>query len=226
MLIFNIVIITVFLTFVVILLLLIKRKNAYIHETEEYYKSQLYNQKKNSSNEINKIKLSLKNEEEKSNQLQKKLDGINCIKCHAPSNGKHFCFSCYSKYKDKSFDLRIKNCKDTKIIDEWGNKTEPCEDGRYVRSRAEQCIANYFYNNKIRYAYEKPIHFNGKVLKPDFYLPDYELYIEYNELKDEEYVRKKEFAMNIYNQLNKRVIIMTKEDRENIYEYFCKLLKL
>lgn len=163
-------------------------------------------------------------EKEKCAQLQKKIDSTKCLICGDPSKGKAFCFSCYSKYKNQSVDIRVKNCKDGKIIDLWGNKTEPCEDGRKVRSRAEQCIANYFYNNKIRYAYERPLSFQGKTLHPDFYLPDYDIYIEYNELQDEEYQKKKVFAMQIYKQMNVKIIVMTKEDRENIYEYFSKLL--
>ena len=163
-------------------------------------------------------------EKEKCAQLQKKIDSTKCLICGDPSKGKAFCFSCYSKYKNQSVDIRVKNCKDGKIIDLWGNKTEPCEDGRTVRSRAEQCIANYFYNNKIRYAYERPLSYQGKTLHPDFYLPDYDMYIEYNELQDEEYQKKKAFAMQIYKQMNVRIVVMTKEDRENIYEYFSKLL--
>ena len=220
LLIFSTLIIGILFVVIVVLLLLIRRKNKYIYENDRFHKSQTnqYNKK------IKKIEVELEEEKQKSNHLQNKLNSINCIVCGEKSNGKQFCFSCYSKYKKRTFDLRIENLKGSNIVDEWGNKTEICEDGRRVRSRAEQCIANFFYNNKIRYAYEKPINFKGNILRPDFYLPDYDLYIEYNEIKDEEYTKKKDFAMQIYKQLNKRVIIMTKEDRENIYEYFCKLL--
>ena len=177
------------------------------------------------ANEKEELQARFDLEKEKGAQLQKKIDSLTCLLCGKPSKGKHFCYSCYVKFKNQCVDLRLKKCAETEIIDFWGNKTEPCEDGRKVRSRAEQCIANYFFNNKIRYVYEKPLNFQGKILHPDFYLPDYNLYIEYNELKDEEYTRKKAFAMKLYEQMNVKIIVMTKEDRENLYEYFCKLLQ-
>ncbi len=197
---------------IISLIILIIYKIHSIKNDYENYISQL--EEKNASNQ------------EEIDKLQFKIQNTKCILCNELSNGKHFCYSCYSKYKNRTFDLRIKNLKGLKIVDDYGNKTEVCEDGRYVRSRAEQCIANYFYNNKIRYAYEKPIFYNGKILKPDFFLPDYDIYIEYNELKDEQYLKKKEFALQIYKKMGINIVVMTQEDRENIYEYFCKLLQI
>lgn len=54
----------------------------------------------------------------------------------------------------------------------------------YVKSRCECDIANYLYRNRIRYTYEKPYKFstaNEKYsgYKPDFYLEDYDIYIEF-----------------------------------------------
>lgn len=54
----------------------------------------------------------------------------------------------------------------------------------YVKSRCECEIANFLYRNRIRYTYEKPYKFrtaNEKYsgYKPDFYLEDYDIYIEF-----------------------------------------------
>ena len=84
---------------------------------------------------------------------------LSCIICGEPSNGKHFCLSCYRKYKDKSVDIRVTNCREIKILDEYGNLTIECDDGRRVRSRAEALIINFFYNNKIRSVYEKTVYY-------------------------------------------------------------------
>lgn len=46
---------------------------------------------------------------------------LTCIICGEPSNGKHFCRSCYAKYKDRSVDIRITHCTETEILDEYGN---------------------------------------------------------------------------------------------------------
>ena len=50
-----------------------------------------------------------------------------------------------------------------------------------VRSRSEKVIADWFYMNGVRYVYEHPaFDRRGSVIsRPDFYLPDYALYVEY-----------------------------------------------
>lgn len=231
MLIANIIIITVLVLAFGFLIWKIRDQDNSFYSMKSEYGNKLYRMQKRideankrCDQETEKLRVCFNQEKEKCTQLQKKIDSTKCLLCKAPSKGKSFCFSCYSKFKNQSIDIRVKNCTDGEIIDLWGNKTEPCEDGRKVRSRAEQCIANYFFNNRIRYAYERPLSYQGKTLHPDFYLPDYDMYIEYNELQDEEYQKKKAFAMQIYQQMNVKIVVMTKEDRENIYEYFSKLL--
>ena len=53
--------------------------------------------------------------------------------------------------------------------------------GELVRSYSEKVIADWFYRNGIRYAYEHPaFDRRGSVIsRPDFYLPDYAVYVEY-----------------------------------------------
>ena len=156
---------------------------------------------------------------------------LTCIICGEPSNGKHFCLDCYHKYKNRSVDIRITNCSTTKIMDEYGNLTIKCDDGRRVRSRAEALIYNWLFNKKIRAIYEETLFYENekgesKTLHPDFYLPDYELYIEYNELTNKPYLSQKEYAMKIYASLNKKVIIMTDEDLNDISGCLKPILKI
>lgn len=149
---------------------------------------------------------------------------ILCIICGKPSNGKHFCFECWNKYHEKSVDIRITNCKDTQILDEYGNKKIKCADGVYVRSRAESMISDWFFNKKIRIIYEPDFFYkeNGetKVLHPDFFLPDYNVYVEYCELTNKPYLKKREYTLNVYRQNNKNVIIMSDKDIENRDKFF------
>lgn len=153
-----------------------------------------------------------------------------CLICGAESNGKHFCYDCWNKYKNKSIDIRITNCKEVEILDQYGNLTIECDDGRRVRSRAEALISNFFYNNKIRSVYEKTIYYeeNGenKTLHPDFYLPDYDLYIEYNEIKKKNYLKSKEYTMKIYKKLGYNVIIMDDKDLNSIAGCLKPILKI
>lgn len=143
---------------------------------------------------------------------------LTCIICGENSNGLHFCKKCYAKYKDRSVDIRITNCSETEILDEYGNKQYKCDDGRKVRSRAEAIICSWLYNNKIRVKYEEPVYYidektgETKELHPDFYLPDYELYIEYNELTNPKYLKSKEYTQKIYDKIGLKVIIMNDKD--------------
>lgn len=142
---------------------------------------------------------------------------LKCIICGQPSSGLHFCRNCYAKYKDRSVDIRITNCTETEILDEYGNLQYKCDDGRKVRSRAEVIISNFFFKEKVRAVYEETIYYDGdKTLHPDFFLPDYDLYIEYNELTNKPYLKSKEYAQKIYKQLGKSVLIITDNDLRDI----------
>ena len=76
-----------------------------------------------------------------------------------------------------------------------------CKNGCYVRSKAERTIVNFFIDNGIRYEYERKYNaMNGKTYYPDFYLPDYNLFIEYFGMSDFEYLQKVEEKKHIYSQ--------------------------
>ena len=53
-------------------------------------------------------------------------------------------------------------------------------------------------------------------MHPDFYLPDYEIYIEYCELTNKPYLKKKEYTQKIYEKLGFKVIIMDDKDLNSI----------
>ena len=101
------------------------------------------------------------------NRTTKQSENINsneltCIICGEPSNGKHFCKACYAKYKDRSVDIRITHCKDTEILDEYGNLQYKCDDGRKVRSRAEVIISNFLFKERISvyFSFFPSLHLN------------------------------------------------------------------
>lgn len=155
---------------------------------------------------------------------------LTCLICGEDSNGYHFCRSCYAKYKDRAVDIRITHCLDTEILDEYGSLTIKCDDGRKVRSRAEAMISNWLYKEKIRSVYEKTIYYTeneeNKTLHPDFYLPDNDLYIEYNELTNKPYLKSKECTKKIYESLGLKVFIMTEKDLQDIEACLKPLLGL
>lgn len=161
-------------------------------------------------------------------RIDEKKEELTCIVCGKPSNGKHFCISCWNKYHERSIDLRITNCKVSQVLDEYGNKKIKCADGVYVRSRAESMISDWLFNKKIRVVYEPDFFYkeNGetKTLHPDFYLPDYEVYIEYCELTNKPYLQKRDYTLKVYQENNKKVIIMSDRDIENRDKFFFEYL--
>ncbi|MDC6406284.1 MULTISPECIES: UvrD-helicase domain-containing protein [Maribacter] len=51
--------------------------------------------------------------------------------------------------------------------------------GEKVKSVEELTIANFLYLNGIEYDYEKPYPFGNTMYRPDFYLKDYDIYLEH-----------------------------------------------
>ena len=150
---------------------------------------------------------------------------LTCIICGEQSNGKHFCLNCYKEFKDHSVDIRITNCRDTEIIDKYGNRKIKTKDGRFVRSLSEKIILDYFFDHFIRVVYEKTIpYINEKgenaELHPDFYLQDFDLYIEFNGLKNKTYLRKKDYVNKIYSSKGFKVEFL---DSDGINDIECTL---
>jgi hypothetical protein len=95
--------------------------------------------------------------------------------------------------------------------------------GEQVKSRAEQRIADYFTKKGIRYVYEKGAQTNALILKrtfahPDFYLPDYNVYVEYWGLvsTSREYQRNMKWKMAQYHKNGIKFISIYPKNMENL----------
>ena len=155
---------------------------------------------------------------------------LTCIICGEPSNGKHFCLNCYREFKDHSVDIRITNCRDTEIIDRYGNKKVKTKDGRFVRSLSEKIILDYFFDHFTRVVYEKTVPYvnekgENAELHPDFYLTDYDLYLEFNGLTNKTYLKKKDYVNKIYASKGFKVVILDSNDINDIESTLDKVLE-
>ncbi len=109
--------------------------------------------------------------------------------------------------------------------------------GVEVRSRAEEQIANYFDSIGLRYQYEKEIEtgiwiFTEKVSAPDFYLPDYDVYVEYwgmvnvdNNYDRNKYQRAMKYKMARYYDLGIKFISIYPDNMKNLDWIFRKKFK-
>jgi hypothetical protein len=95
--------------------------------------------------------------------------------------------------------------------------------GEDVRSKSEQRIADYFTSNGIRYVYEQGAQTDALIFKrtfahPDFYLPDYKVYVEYWGLvsASKEYRRIMKWKMKQYRQNKIMFISIYPDNLQNL----------
>ena len=96
--------------------------------------------------------------------------------------------------------------------------------GEVVRSRSEKAIADWLFLRGIRYAYEQPVFDSRgrRVGVPDFYLPDYGLYVEYWGLvgTDRGYERRMERKKERYLRNGVRVVSLYQGDLRDLGSAF------
>ena len=97
-----------------------------------------------------------------------------------------------------------------------------CESGHWVRSKSEREICNFLFQHRIRYVFEKEYVYNPKSYPyyPDFYLPDYNLFIEYFGIhEDPQYNEKTKRKLDIYsNDTTHRFEFITFADDNRLQE--------
>ncbi len=163
---------------------------------------------------------------------------LTCIICEEPSNGKHFCYSCYQKYKSKALYIKVTKCKNFEKLDAEYESDLECDDGHFVKSPYEKIIDNYLYSQGIQHAYEKKLDIDETHdITPDFYLNEYEgtknIYIEfwgYEDGTNKKYQETKEYKTGIYPELCKRkniavVYLNKKEVDDNSFKKKIKYAK-
>jgi len=98
--------------------------------------------------------------------------------------------------------------------------------GETVKSHSEGLIADYFTRNGIRYEYEHRI---GGIGHPDFYLPDYDLVVEFWGLVDADdeqlrtrYVKTMKWKMAQYHSRNIKFVSIYPRNLSNLDWVFRK----
>ncbi len=106
--------------------------------------------------------------------------------------------------------------------------------GEVVKSGGEKMIADYLHAHNIKYEYEKPANdsSNRRISRPDFYLPDYDIYVEYWGMVNaeerhtrKEYVKGMEWKMARYRESGLKVISVYPKDLDNLDSIFRTELK-
>ncbi|OIR15990.1 hypothetical protein GALL_34940 [mine drainage metagenome] len=97
-------------------------------------------------------------------------------------------------------------------------------DGHMVRSRGEAMIDALFYENRIVHAYERLVPVE-QAMYCDFYLPEYDLYIEFWGMESNpKYRARKTKKLEIYRQNGLRLLEVKDEHINNLDDYLISQL--
>jgi DNA helicase-4 len=81
---------------------------------------------------------------------------------------------------EKGIDFQtLKSKCDSEPLNKVEKSSLDTLQGEKVQSVEELIIANFFYLNGIEYEYEKPYPYGNIMYRPDFYLTDYDIYLEH-----------------------------------------------
>lgn len=89
------------------------------------------------------------------------------------------------------------------------------KDGHWVRSKSERDIANFLFDNRIAFQYERPVTIGGVELRPDFYLPDVAggIYLEhFGLLEDARYRQLAERKLRLFRDAKLNVVATDEKD--------------
>lgn len=111
------------------------------------------------------------------------------------------------------------------------NKIIRASDGTYVQSDGERIVAEWLARHSIKYRYDERIRIiEGYAVRPDFYLPEFDLYIEYWGMDTLDYKIGMFKKQKIYQMTGKKLISLYAADKpklsEILHEKLSKYLHL
>ena len=107
------------------------------------------------------------------------------------------------------------------------NKTIEARDGTIVQSEGERRIAGWLTARGIAYRYDAKFRIIGEFqIRPDFYLPELDVYIEYWGLDTPQYKMSMYKKQTLYQQEGKRLISVYPRDLPRLGEVLTSRLRL
>jgi len=105
------------------------------------------------------------------------------------------------------------------------NKTLPASDGRWVQSDDERLIANFLTEQGLAYRYDERLQIiDGSAIRPDFYLPELDLYLEYWGMDTIDYKIGMLKKQKLYQQQGKRLVSVGFRDKPRLREVLAEKL--
>jgi len=127
-----------------------------------------------------------------------------------------FCDKCFDEvYLDRrNFDTRVEL-----------NKTIRTNDGTLVQSDGERLIAEFLHARNIVFRYDERFRIlDGYAIRPDFYLPELDVYIEYWGMDTPDYKIGMLKKLKLYQQEGKRLISVHFSEKDRLIEVLADKL--
>ena len=142
-----------------------------------------------------------------------------CTRCRKPISaeesqrgidryGKPYCRHCLEEriHEDANFEANVEVAKRLRTVDEVA-----------VQSQGERRIGDWLAENEIAYEYDERITVAGDFrMRPDFYLPEFDVYIEYWGMNTPEYVANMKKKKFLYQRERKKLISLYPADMDNL----------
>lgn len=119
-----------------------------------------------------------------------------------------FCDACFDEVylERRNFETKVEL-----------NKTIIAQAGTLVQSNGERRIADWLLKNNIAYRYDERFRIlNGHAIRPDFYLPELDVYIEYWGMDTADYKIGMLKKQQLYQQEGKRLISLYPSDKTRL----------
>jgi hypothetical protein len=127
-------------------------------------------------------------------------------------------------YCDKCFDetyLRRRNWESKVEV----NKTIRTKDGTLVQSDGERRISEWLARHNIAYRYDERFRIiEGYAIRPDFYLPEFDLYIKYWGMDTAEYKIGMLKKQQLYQQQGKKLLSLYFYEKDNLEQLLSNKL--
>lgn len=128
-----------------------------------------------------------------------------------------YCNACFDAVfiERRNFDMKVQN-----------QKVILTTDRTVVQSKGERKIADWLADHRLDYRYDDKMQIiMGYAIRPDFYLPLFDVYIEYWGLDSTDYVIGMHIKKKLYQQEGKKLISVHPEDLPRLEEKLTASLK-
>lgn len=121
-----------------------------------------------------------------------------------------YCDKCFDEtcVKRRNFETRVEDQKNIRVV-----------DGTLVQSDGERRIAAWLADRKIAYRYDGRLRLiEGFQIRPDFYLPELDVYIEYWGMDTPRYKAGMYVKQDLYMHAGKKLISLYPDDKARLDE--------